>query len=383
MESFTITQKQESRYERHYLIDWWEQPKLKAARVLVAGAGALGNEVLKNLALIGVGRVTVIDFDTVSISNLTRSVLFRSGDVGLPKVEVVRQRILDINPEISIQTIQGDLEFDLGIGEVRQHDLIVGCLDSVNARWAINQLAYRAGIPWINGGIGVTEGEVSFFDPTTETACYECSISQQMWLRRNQRYSCLGLKRNIPDAAMPTTATIASIVAGMQVQQALSYLHHKSGLLNPGEKIFLGLSPWMAFKVTIQRHEDCFAHDLTIQPTITVKYNSSLRVQEILKDLEQAGFLQPVIWLRNEIIRRTICPQCGYEEQVNKPLRQYPDSELNCPNCGYEQRDFTVIRNLIVENEEVDLVLGNLCIAKNEILHCDTSKGQIAIEFCY
>ena len=55
--------------------------------------------------------------------------------------------------EINIQAIQGDLEFDLGIGDIRDRHLIIGCLDSVNARWAINQLAYRAGIPWINGGI--------------------------------------------------------------------------------------------------------------------------------------------------------------------------------------------------------------------------------------
>ena len=78
------------------------------------------------------------------------------------------------------------MEFDLGIGDVRDRDLIIGCLDSVNARWAINQLAYRAGIPWINGGIGVAEGEVSFFDPNKSTACYECSISKQMWQRRDR-----------------------------------------------------------------------------------------------------------------------------------------------------------------------------------------------------
>lgn len=120
---------------------------------------------IKNLALLGVGHITIIDFDTVSITNLTRSVLFRESDVGLPKVEVARQRALEINPEISILAIHGDLEFDLGIGDVCEHDIIIGCLDSVNARWAINQLAYRAGIPWINAGIGVAQGEVSFLIP--------------------------------------------------------------------------------------------------------------------------------------------------------------------------------------------------------------------------
>jgi molybdopterin/thiamine biosynthesis adenylyltransferase len=68
MESFVITGHQESRYDRHHLIDWWDQQRLKAAKILVAGAGALGNEVLKNLALVGVGNITVIDFDIPLLS---------------------------------------------------------------------------------------------------------------------------------------------------------------------------------------------------------------------------------------------------------------------------------------------------------------------------
>jgi adenylyltransferase/sulfurtransferase len=383
MDSFVITPDQESRYDRHHLIDWWEQDKLKTSKVLVAGAGALGNEVLKNLALLGIGNITVIDFDTVSITNLTRSVLFRESDIGLPKVKVARQRAREINPEITIQAIYGDLEFNLGIGDVREHDVIIGCLDSVNARWAINQLAYRAGILWINGGIGVAEGEVSFFDPTTEAACYECSISNQMWQRRNQRYSCQGMKRNIPEAAMPTTAAIASIVGAMQVQQALLYLHCKSGLLNPGEKVFLGLNPWQAFKVQIQTQEACIAHDLNIEPVMSFQSDPNLSVQEILNRLDKSGFSHPNLWLRNEVIGMMQClnPDCGYQQRANTPLRQYPESKIACPKCSHE-RDFDVIRNFSLLGSGTDITLGDLCLPENEILHCETSKGQIAIQFC-
>jgi len=381
MNSFVINPAQESRYDRHYLIDWWNQNKLHSARVIVAGVGALGNEVLKNLALIGVSNLTVIDFDTVSVTNLTRSVLFRESDIGKPKVEVACQRVLEINPDISIQGIHGDLEFDLGVADVREHDVMIGCLDSVHARWVINQIAYRAGIPWINGGIGVAEGEVSFFDPTTEAACYECSISDQMWQRRNQRYSCQGMKRNIPDTAMPTTATIASIVGAMQVQQALLYLHGKTGLLNPGEKIFLGLNPWMGFKVQIQRQDDCLAHDLFIPPKISLTYEPHLQLAEVFQEIQTAGFTEANIWLRNEVITNMKCSHCGYQEKINKPLRQYLESQLACPKCKHEQRDFEVIRNLTKENSAT-LKLGDLCLAPNEILHCETSQEQIAIQFC-
>src|SRR5690348_14656367 len=70
------------RYARQQLIEWWNQERLRNARVLVAGVGALGNEVLKNLALVGVGHLLLIDFDRVEYSNLSRTVLFRENDVG-------------------------------------------------------------------------------------------------------------------------------------------------------------------------------------------------------------------------------------------------------------------------------------------------------------
>lgn len=382
MDLVEIHPESESRYDRHKLINWWNQTRLKEAKVLVAGAGALGNEVLKNLALLGVGNISIVDFDTVSLTNLTRSVLFRESDIGLPKVRVASQRILEINPDISIKEIYGDLEFDLGIGNVREHDLIIGCLDSINARWAINQLAYRAGIPWINGGIGVVEGEVSFFDPQTEAACYECSISEQMWKRRDRRYSCQGMKRDLPEQVMPTTATIASMVAAMQVQQALLSLHKMNGLLNGGEKIFLGLNPWTAFKVQIQRQENCLAHDLTIEPSFNFQFDRRLSMREIILHLDSLGYSDVVIWLRNEIIGMMEClnPHCCDRQQVNTPLRRYSESRLACPKCSHE-RDFQVIRSLSQAEENLEMTLEQLCLSENEILHCETSKGQIAIQF--
>src|SRR6478736_9020492 len=89
------------RYSRLRLIPWWRQERLAAARLLVVGAGALGNEVLKNLALLGVGTVYVIDLDTVEPSNLSRSVLFRNEDGGRAKAAVAAQRAAEINPEVA------------------------------------------------------------------------------------------------------------------------------------------------------------------------------------------------------------------------------------------------------------------------------------------
>jgi adenylyltransferase/sulfurtransferase len=381
MEWTDISLPPDERYSRHSLIDWWNQDKLTRAKVLVVGAGALGNEVLKNLALIGVGSITVIDFDTVSITNLTRSVLFRESDVNQPKVEVARRRILEINPDISVRAIQGDLEFDLGIGNVREHDIIIGCLDSVNARWAINNMAYRAGIPWINGGIGVVNGEISFFDPNTDAACYECTITDRMWKRRNQRYSCQGLKLDIPEESMPTTATIASIIAAMEVQQALLYLHQKEGVVEAGEKLFLNLNPWNAFKVKIPRQEYCLAHDLTLEPSIKLTYSPSLTVEEILKQLDVSGFSDSVLWLRNEVIDRMQCLNCGDQESINIPRSQFAERDIVCPNCQQE-RQIEILDKFSLATTQNPINLEQLCLPHNEILHCETSQGRISIQFC-
>ncbi len=108
------------RYGRLRLIPWWRQERLAAARVLVVGAGALGNEVLKNLALLGVGTVIVIDLDAVEPSNLSRSVLFRLEDGGRSKAEVAAQRAGEINPDVRFHPIRGDVITDLGLGPLRR-----------------------------------------------------------------------------------------------------------------------------------------------------------------------------------------------------------------------------------------------------------------------
>ena len=93
------------------LLSWYRMDTVKNAKVMVVGAGALGNEVLKNLALFGVGNIYIVDFDTIEYSNLTRSVLFREDDAdkGYFKAEVAARKVREINPNINVQYICGKL----------------------------------------------------------------------------------------------------------------------------------------------------------------------------------------------------------------------------------------------------------------------------------
>lgn len=138
----------------------------------------------------------------------------------------------------------------------------------------------------------------------------------------------------------------------------------------------------MAFKVQIHRQEACVTHDMTIEPKMSFNYDRNLGIQEILKHLDESGFSEPILWLRNEVIGMMQClnPDCGYHEQVNIPLRQDPESKLACPQCSHE-RDFEIIRNLSLESSKSNITFGDLCLPNNEILHCETVKGLIAIQF--
>jgi hypothetical protein len=109
----------EDRFARFKLIAWWDQDRLRNARVLVVGAGALGNEIIKNLALLGVGRVFVADRDRIERSNLSRSVLFRDSDCGRAKAEVAAERARELFPEMRLQAFDGNIVYDLGLGIYR------------------------------------------------------------------------------------------------------------------------------------------------------------------------------------------------------------------------------------------------------------------------
>src|SRR6202041_3212723 len=112
----------EDRFDRFKLIGWWDQSKLSAAKVLVVGAGALGNEIVKNLALLGIGNILIADMDRVENSNLSRSVLYRESDNGRFKADVAAEAAKSIYPNIRVHAFNGNVVHDLGMGAFRWAD---------------------------------------------------------------------------------------------------------------------------------------------------------------------------------------------------------------------------------------------------------------------
>lgn len=250
----------DDRYSRLELITWWDQDILKNAKILVAGCGALGNEIVKNLAMLGVGNICVADMDKVEKSNLTRSILFRTEDEGMSKAEVICKRAKEVNNDINIKYFDGNI-FSFGLGVFKNFDLIIGGLDNREARLFINQSCWKINKPWIDGAIEVLTGIARMFIPP-DNACYECTMSEIDYKLINKRKSCmlLGLDE-INEGKIPTTPTIASIIAGVQVQEAVKYLHKREDLqvLNGKGFIFSGNNN-DSYITEYQKNEDCPSH---------------------------------------------------------------------------------------------------------------------------
>ena len=256
---------EDDRYSRLRLIPWWRQEKLAAAKVLVVGAGALGNEVLKNLALVGVGTTYVIDRDAIETSNLSRSVLFRASDGGRPKAQVAAERAREINPEVAFHWLKGDVINDLGLGLFADVDVVIGCLDNREARLWVNRQCWKVGTPWVDSGIQEIQGVVKVFVPP-DSACYECAMTARDYQLLNLRYSCPLLSREqILEGKVPTAPTIASMMGALEVQEALKLIHGMP--VDAGSALVFNGVTNQFYKTQLPRRDDCLSHETYPEPS--------------------------------------------------------------------------------------------------------------------
>jgi molybdopterin/thiamine biosynthesis adenylyltransferase/rhodanese-related sulfurtransferase len=164
------------RYSRHLLlpeVGRTGQRKLKAARVLVVGAGGLGSPVLMYLVAAGVGHVGVVDADTVNLSDLQRQIVHGTATLGRPKVESACGRLLDLNPDVHITTHDEAFTSESALRIASGHDIVVDGTDNFPTRYLINDLCLKLGIPFVYGAIFRMEGQVSLFC-TENGPCYRC-----------------------------------------------------------------------------------------------------------------------------------------------------------------------------------------------------------------
>jgi molybdopterin/thiamine biosynthesis adenylyltransferase/rhodanese-related sulfurtransferase len=168
------------RYSRHLLIPevgWAGQEKLAAARVLCVGAGGLGSPVLAYLAAAGVGRIGIVDDDTVDLTNLQRQILYTMDDVGAPKAATAAARLRALNPQVALDSIPVRFTAENARELVRLYDVVVDGTDTFGSRYLVNDACVLEGKPDVYGSIFRFDGQVSVFG-VRGGPCYRCLYPQ-------------------------------------------------------------------------------------------------------------------------------------------------------------------------------------------------------------
>lgn len=172
-----LTDAEMLRYNRQIILkqfDFDGQEALKAASMLILGAGGLGCASSQYLAAAGVGKLTLIDDDKVEVSNLQRQVLHNDGTVGMLKVDSARQALQTINPNTQIETIAQRLDDSALQALIEQHDLVLDCSDNVETRNQLNRLCFKSKTPLVSGAAIRMEGQISVYTYQDNEPCYQC-----------------------------------------------------------------------------------------------------------------------------------------------------------------------------------------------------------------
>jgi molybdopterin/thiamine biosynthesis adenylyltransferase len=327
---------QTDRYTALQRIEGWRQDRVRRATVLVAGAGALGNEILKNLALLGVGHIIVVDLDRVELPNLARAILFRQSDDGQPKAETAARAVQALNPDITVVPIQGDVAFDVGLGIFRRVDVVFGGLDNRRARVALNEQCWRTGRPWVDGALTAAAGLMRVFVPP-EGACYECSLSDADYAEMNLHFSCQGVAlAGFFEGKIPTTPTIASIIGAMQVQEALKLLHDQPVLA--GHEIIYDSIRHSLETILLPRRGDCLGHSVLGPVTEVAAFRAEETTAAQLLDRARADLgPQAHIELDRDVAVDARCRRGHAGSWEIRPVHRLKESDVACPVCGAQR----------------------------------------------
>ncbi|MFS2858463.1 HesA/MoeB/ThiF family protein [Bacteroides xylanisolvens] len=375
------------------LLSWFKQDKVKNAKVLVVGAGALGNEVIKNLTLFGVGTIYICDFDRIELSNLTRSVLFREEDAynHAYKAEVAAKRAMEINPQIKVYSIVGNLFSDVGLGIYKNVDVVIGCLDSRIARYLLNRLCMRIGKTWIDGSIENMTGVVKVYAPKVN--CYECNLSREEFNHIMLRTGCADVVRAQTSAGrVATTPISASIVGAMQAQEAMKIIHSSEKEPTPFKTLLGKMWRFEGMTNTINTYKysswknNCPAHECWSPIIYNEELSADMQVKDVLITLKKilAANVVEINMRNNKFIDKIISDRPEREFELHIPeskLEETIQSNDELRKLSYR----TIFHKCFYENIDSDfpymeLSLKEIGIPPYDIIQVSTEKGIRYVE---
>src|SRR5580700_9569830 len=320
----------EDRFSRLRLIPWWDQSKISSCQLLVVGAGALGNEILKNAALLGFRKVVVVDLDRIEESNLSRTILYRQQDIGKFKAEAAAKAYRSLAPDALVQPLVADIVNGCGLGLFDWADVVIAGLDNREARLWINRSVWKLNRPWIDGAIEGINGVVRAFLPGVPP-CYECTLGEVDWKLLQRRMSCnLLVHETALEGRIPTTPTISSIIAGIQVQEAVKLIHGLPTLAGRAF-VFEGLNH-TSYPVTYTESADCMSH-YVLKPVVELPQRSQeITLREIRERAQQdLDSSDVVIEFSRDVITKLTCLVCHEEERRFAAVGTVSYNDGRCP----------------------------------------------------
>ncbi|MCU0579772.1 MAG: HesA/MoeB/ThiF family protein [Desulfobacterota bacterium] len=229
------------RYDRQMMMAGFGeagQEKLKSSRVLIAGAGGLGSPAALYLAAAGIGHLRIVDRDRVDLSNLNRQILHGEGDLGNPKVDSAREKLVRLNSEVVVEALQEEIREDTLPALIEGCDLIVDGLDNFPTRYLINETVQERKIPFVYGGILGFMGMATFIHPG-QTPCLKCLFPQAP-----------------PPKKFPVLGTTPGIIGVIEANEAIKYITGLGKLLSGRLLVYNG-SEMKFSEVAVEKNREC------------------------------------------------------------------------------------------------------------------------------
>ena len=241
-----LTSEELQRYSRQVMLEeigFEGMEKLRSAKVCVVGAGGIGNPVITQLVAMGVGKLRIVDRDVIEVTNLHRQHLYTDDDIGRVKVEVAAERLRKLNPGIEIEPVPTSVTKFTAEGIVKGFDIVIDALDSVDARYALNDACIKHNIPLVYAGaIGVT-GSVSTILPNN-SACLRCMFPE---LKEEEMPAC---------STEGVHPSVLYLVAGIQVSEAIKIITGQQPTL-VNRLIYIDLNELSFDRVQMFRQDEC------------------------------------------------------------------------------------------------------------------------------
>ena len=208
--------------------------------------------------------------------------------------------------------------------------MVIGCLDNREARLWVNRQCWKVSTPWVDAGIQEIQGVVKVFTPP-HSACYECAMTERDYQLLNLRYSCPLLRReDILAGKVPTAPTIASMMAALEVQEALKLLH---GLpVAAGSALVFNGVANQFYTTKLPFRDDCLSHETYPEPT-PLPIGRDATASDLFEHARGTLTGRLILALDRDLVAAIGCPRCGWHLDVFRPRSRVRQSEAVCPNC--------------------------------------------------